>query len=122
LGSAVAAPLVVYLATWTHWSTALILCGSAGMLVTVVMTFQAGILNANSDLTPTVKKPRGVNGKLLTRAPVLLALLFFVGLAVFGNGITKFGITALEMGGQASLQNGNADDFSLSFLRLRQGY
>ena len=89
LGSAVAAPLVVFLAAWSHWHTALIICGLGGLLVTVVMARNSDIL-ASSIMEPqATPRPRIPGASLLTRAPILLALLFFVGLAMFDNAITK---------------------------------
>jgi FSR family fosmidomycin resistance protein-like MFS transporter len=40
---------------------------------------------------------------VLFTAPLLLAMLFFVGLAMFGRGINSFGISALEMAHPGSL-------------------
>ena len=105
LGSAVAAPLVVYLAAWSHWYTALISCGLAGLLVTAIMAWNSQALSTEPARQTPESKPRGYAVQLLISAPILLALLFFVGLAMFGNAITKFGIAALEIGGQADLKS-----------------
>ena len=104
LGSAVAAPLVVFLAAATHWHTALILCGLAGLLVTVLMAMNSKLLDAGGTEHQTAPHSENPTRRLLTSAPILLALLFFVGIAMFGNAITKFGISALELGGHIDLK------------------
>ncbi len=103
LGSAVAAPLVVFLAAWSTWQNALIICGMAGLFVSVIMVLNSNILNAESSpqSTGTDKKSSGIG--VLMQAPVILALLFFVGLAMFGTAINNFGISALKLGGHANL-------------------
>ncbi len=103
LGSAVAAPLVVLLAAWSHWHTALIICALAGLLVSVLMALNSSILDTSGRQHTASGVAREPGTRILTRLPVILAMLFFVGLAMSGTGITKFGISALELGGRTGL-------------------
>ena len=105
LGAAVAAPLVVFLAVWSHWHTALIICGLAGLMVSVIMVLNSNILGTTVTPQQAVSKPDSTGINTLTHTPIVLALLFFVGLAMVGTAITKFGISALELDGQANLNS-----------------
>ena len=47
---------------------------------------------------PEVAAAKGARGiGVLFTAPLLLAVLFFVGLSMFGHGISSFGVSSLEM-------------------------
>lgn len=99
LGAAVAPPLVVALAAAFDWRTALILCGAGGGALALLLAVNMGALR---DVAPTrghaarPATPTASGLRVLFTAPLLLAVLFFVGLTLYGQGISAFGISALE--------------------------
>jgi FSR family fosmidomycin resistance protein-like MFS transporter len=106
LGAAIAPPLVVVLASYFDWRIALIVCGVGGGVLGMLLAFNMGALRDISTAGPTAHSAN-TNTKagirVLFTAPLLLAMLFFVGLAMFGRGINSFGISALEMAHPGSL-------------------
>lgn len=99
LGTAIAPPLVVMLATAFGWSNALVVCGAIGGLLAVVLAFNLGALDdadPRAATTDTGPARRGGLGVLFT-VPLLLAVLFFTGLSMSGYGINSFAISALGL-------------------------
>lgn len=96
LGFAAAPVAIVALTGAFGWRTALLLVGGAGLLVGLVL------LAARTALAtaPSAARAKGAAGtadrRLLLSGPVLLALLFFVLLAVGHGGITSFTPVVLE--------------------------
>lgn len=105
LGAAIAPPLVVVLASYFDWRTALIVCGVGGGALAMLLAANMGALRdistADSQRSSSSAMGSGIRG--LFTAPLLLAVLFFVGLSMFGRGINSFGISALEMSHPGSL-------------------
>ena len=100
LGAAIAPPLVVALAAASDWQTALVVCGSVGGALGLLLAANMGALREPAQ--PAAAGPdaesRAAGGlRVLFTAPLLLAVAFFVGLSMFGRGISTFGISALEM-------------------------
>ena len=101
LGAAIAPPLVVALAAAFDWRTALIICGSGGGALALLLAANMGALrepaaSGEAGAAPPARTPSS-GLRVLFTAPLLLAVLFFVGLSMFGRGISSFGISALEM-------------------------
>lgn len=101
LGAALAPPLVVTLAALYDWRTALIVCGTGGGALALLLAANMGALREPPvpAAEPGAPAARATTSglRVLFTAPLLLAVLFFVGLSMFGRGISSFGISALEM-------------------------
>lgn len=100
LGQAVAPVTMIFLMSFMDWRAALALCGLAGLIVAVVMKFNSEVLR---DATGIRRSPGSeANGSraglgLLFSLPVLMGLLFFVGIAMSGHGIHGFSVSALHL-------------------------
>lgn len=99
LGAAIAPPLVVALAGASDWRSALIACGVGGGALALLLAFNTGSLSRLD--RPEASSARGGPGSprgmsLLLSPPVLMATAFFVGLSMYGRGISTFGFSALE--------------------------
>lgn len=96
LGFAAAPVAIVALTGAFGWRTALLLAGGAGLLVGLVLLAARAALAT----PPGAARAKGAAGtadrRLLLSGPVLLALLFFVLLAVGHGGITSFTPVVLE--------------------------
>jgi MFS family permease len=96
LGFAAAPIVMVGLTALFGWRAALLLVGGAGLLVGLALLIFRGALAT----PPGAKRAKGEAGpadrRLLTSGPVLLALLFFVLLALGHGGITGFTPVVLE--------------------------
>lgn len=99
LGSAIAPGLVLALASFLGWRSALMICGGAGAAVAVILAFNSSALAEPMPGHSTTgnANTRGSAAKLLFSTPILMATAFFVGIAMFGSGITAFGISALQL-------------------------
>ncbi len=96
LGEAVAPVTILALMVWVDWHTALIVCGIGGGIATVFLAFNSPLLDAapNADECPQA----GASGgglRLLISLPIVMGLLFFIGISITGRGITGFGVSAL---------------------------
>lgn len=105
LGAAIAPPLVVILAGYSDWRTALIICGVGGGALAIILAANMGALRDinTTDAQRSTKANKNSGMRVLFTAPLLLAVLFFVGLSMFGRGINSFGISALEIGHPGAL-------------------
>jgi FSR family fosmidomycin resistance protein-like MFS transporter len=96
LGFAAAPITIVALTGLAGWRTALLLAGGAGLGVGLLLLVCRRLLST----PPGVRRPKGEAGRaerrLLASGPVLLALLFFVLLALGHGGITGFTPIVLE--------------------------
>ena len=96
LGFAAAPITIVALTGLAGWRTALLLAGGAGLGVGLLLLACRRLLST----PPGVRRPKGEAGRaerrLLASGPVLLALLFFVLLALGHGGITGFTPIVLE--------------------------
>jgi len=96
LGFAAAPVAIVALTGAFGWRAALLLAGGAGLLVGLVLLAARAALAT----PPGAARAKGAAGtadrRLLLSGPVLLALLFFVLLAVGHGGITSFTPVVLE--------------------------
>jgi len=96
LGEAVAPVTMLALMIWVDWRLALILCGAGGGIVALFMAFNSALLDAPMAQGEGVAQAPGAVGlRLLMSLPVVMGLLFFVGISITGRGISGFGISAL---------------------------
>jgi MFS transporter, FSR family, fosmidomycin resistance protein len=97
LGSAVAPASLLYLHSLFGWRGAFIVAAALGFAVAAVLAWQGGA----NDRTRLPAQPADTPGSapagwpLLTSAPILRNLLFFVMLAVSGAGISNYSVVAL---------------------------
>ena len=101
LGNAVAPVTIVFLMTLTDWRTALVLCAAWGACVAVLVACSSRALRDGAGPEPSAggagATAAGSTGvRLLLSAPMLLGLLFFMGLSVAGHGVNSFGVAALH--------------------------
>ena len=102
LGNAVAPVTMVYLMTLTDWRTALVVCAAGGGAVGLLVAFSTQSLKDRADPGTLgdgsgAGATAGITGlRLLLSAPILLGLLFFLGISVSTHGIQSFGVSALH--------------------------
>ena len=104
LGYAVGPVTMVYLMTLTDWRTALMLCAAGGAVIGLMVASSARTLKERAGPAApdgslgagaTVSGATGL--RLLLSAPIVLGLLFFLGLSVAGHGIQSFSVSALHI-------------------------
>lgn len=99
--------VVIPLTGWFDWQTAILVSAASGMVMAAVMIAQSHALE-----DPVREAPSGDSASrtradlaLLLSAPVLMGLLFYVGLAMFGGALGNFSVSALgEMYAEVSLE------------------
>ena len=103
LGNAVAPVTMVFLMTLTDWRTALVLCATFGALVGLLVALNTRALTDRVDPGNAGDGPgaghaaTGATGlRLLLSLPILLGLLFFLGISVFQHGMQSFSVSALH--------------------------
>ena len=104
LGYAIGPVTMVFLMSLTDWRTALIICAAGGAGIGVVVALNARFLKervgpeaAESDRGAGSIASGATGVRLLLSAPILLGLLFFLGIAVAGHGIHSFSVSALHI-------------------------
>ena len=97
-GFALAPPVIVSLASLFGWRLALLLAGTAGLVVTAVMLANSGVLRAGADAERRARAGAAPapGWRLLLSGPILMALLFFVMLAISLGGYTSFSVAAVQ--------------------------
>jgi MFS family permease len=97
-GFALAPPVIVSLTALFDWRTALALSGAAGLVVTLLIVVNSGVLQADADSWRRVAaRGAGAAGvRLLLSGPILMALAFFAMLALSLGGFTSFSVAAIE--------------------------
>jgi FSR family fosmidomycin resistance protein-like MFS transporter len=99
LGFAAAPVTIVALTGLFGWRAALIVSGAVGLLVALLMLLNRPVLRddraARAAGGATTQRTRG-DIRLLLSPPILMALLFFVMLALTQGGAMSFGVSALE--------------------------
>jgi MFS family permease len=97
-GFALAPPVIVALTALFDWRTALALSGAAGLVVTLLIVGNSGVLRADADSWRRVAAggPRAAGVRLLLSGPILMALAFFAMLALSLGGFTSFSVAAIE--------------------------
>lgn len=107
LGEAVAPLTVLSLMVWMDWHLALITCGIFGAITAAVLAGNSAMLDEiNSAAVEQGREQEGKTGvRLLISLPILLGLLFFVGISLTSRGVTGFGVSALTEIYNTSLTN-----------------
>jgi FSR family fosmidomycin resistance protein-like MFS transporter len=99
-GFALAPPVVVFLTSLWGWQTALMLSGGLGLGCVLWMLANREVLTAEADLGGASDLSRAGAGaagvRLLLSGPILMALVFFVLLAMGGGGYMSFGAASIE--------------------------
>lgn len=97
LGNAVAPITMVFMISIADWQTGLIACGVLGGLMGLIVVFNASSLRDPVDDNPGGARGTGAGMRLLLSPPILLGLLFFVGIAIAGQGVSAFGVATLTV-------------------------
>lgn len=112
LGTAVAPVTILSLMTLTGWQTAVILCGMAGVLFTLVIASSSNVLQDTTTMhlpQTTVKHQHERTGlSLLFSMPIVMGLLFFTGLSMSSHGMSEFSVSALTLMHDATLTKAGA--------------
>jgi MFS transporter, FSR family, fosmidomycin resistance protein len=98
-GFALAPPVIVGLTAAFGWRTALLLSGAGGLIVAALLLANRGILRADRDAgrrRPAGGAAAAPGWRLLLSAPILMALAFFMMLAISQGGYTSFSVAAIE--------------------------
>lgn len=98
LGNAAAPVTMIFLASMFNWRVGIIICGVFGALVGIAIALNSKVLR---DIATTHDTTSGAAGDkrgmaLLMSAPVMLGLLFFVGIAITGGGFSGFTVAVLD--------------------------
>ena len=104
LGEAVAPVSILLLLAWISWHWALFVCGIAGVVVAIVLYVNAA--NLSGGLAANEESKGGntsVDWRFYLTAPLLLGILFFVGISMFTRGVTGFSVSAMHVGHGFSL-------------------
>ncbi len=99
LGYAVAPVSIAYLVTFLDWGTALSLCAGVGGAVAILLAAHSKVFKAANDAQRSEGKQRTttLDGiRLLLSTPVLLGLLFFALMSLYGSGVGEFGVSVLN--------------------------
>lgn len=105
-GGFLAPALVLPLAGVIGWQLAVVICAASGlgMAVLLILGAQAMKNAARRDaVTATNDSPQAQGLALLLTAPVMMGLVFYIGLAAFGHGISDFSVSALSESHPGSL-------------------
>ena len=104
LGNAVAPVTMVSMMAIMDWRLALTLCGGVGIVVGLLVIFNARVLKDRpggedgAGVATAGAAATGATGiRLLLSAPILLGTLFFFGMSVAGYGIQSFSVSALHI-------------------------
>ena len=101
LGNATAPVTMIFLTSLFNWQIGIILCGILGGVIGILIAFNSKILRnvapVSEDKPPDTLDTLDKRGlALLLSAPVLLGLLFFVGIAIAGGGFSGFTVAVLD--------------------------
>lgn len=100
LGAAVAPVTMLALMTLTDWRTALVICGACGSVTAALILLNSEVLHdaaavRHRGIETGDRSRRGM--RLLFSFPILMGLLFFVGISASGHGMMKFSPSALHL-------------------------
>lgn len=95
LGEAVAPITILSLALWLDWRMGLMACGIAGGVIALLMAHNWHLIDEPKVATcKSTGENHKVGVRLLLSLPVLMGLLFFVGISLTSRGIAGFGVSA----------------------------
>ena len=99
-GEAIAPACILLLSTLYDWRLSLVLCGFLGIAISIVLVLNAKVLGGNqhhhSGKTATQNTRDGI--KVLLTLPILMGVVFFIGISVLHRGMTGFSVSALHEG------------------------
>ncbi|MFO1350347.1 MAG: MFS transporter [Gammaproteobacteria bacterium] len=97
LGNALAPMTILTLTAVGGWRLGLITCGAAGAIVALLLALNSAVLHdvSKSARGAASSHERG-SWQLLFKAPILMGMLFFVCIAIIGQGINGFSVAALH--------------------------
>ena len=99
IGDAIAPATILLLTSLLGWRVAIFACGAFGVLIGVLMWSNSGILRGASRARAA---PPGFGARqrtgvaLLLSLPVLMGMLFYVGITMTGSGIRVFSVSTLH--------------------------
>ncbi len=98
LGGALAPVTMVGLMWFTTWRQALVICTGLGLYVAVLIFRHTHLLASQRAATAPAPASKGGRSHLalLLSVPMLLGLLFYVGIAMSGQGVHGFSVSALH--------------------------
>ena len=103
LGEALAPATILLLASIIDWRIALALCGSLGILTAFGLLVGTRPVTTKTANLHSGSSERRYGVKLLFSAPILMGVLFFIGISVVSRGVTGFSVSALHEGRNLSL-------------------
>jgi MFS transporter, FSR family, fosmidomycin resistance protein len=98
-GFALAPPVIVSLTAAFDWRIALALAGAAGLVMSLLLALSGDLLRtgAGPGRAGAARASQNMSGvRLLLSGPILMALLFFIMLAMSNGGYTSFSVAAIE--------------------------
>jgi MFS transporter, FSR family, fosmidomycin resistance protein len=98
-GFALAPPVIVFLTAAFDWRIALALAGAAGLVMSLLLALSGDLLRtgAGPGRAGAARASQNMSGvRLLLSGPILMALLFFIMLAMSNGGYTSFSVAAIE--------------------------
>jgi MFS family permease len=104
-GGFLAPAIVLPLTSLIGWEIAVASCAASGIGMALVLIFFAGAMEDadHREAATTSAQGRSAGIAILITVPVLMGLLFYVGLAAFGHGVSDFSVSALTEMHPASL-------------------
>ncbi len=97
IGDALAPMSILFLSSLFGWRVAMFACGAFGAVVAVLMWKNSGMLREASETgagRPAAQQRSGLG--LLLSTPVLMGLLFYVGITMTGSGVKTFAVSTLH--------------------------
>lgn len=102
-GEAIAPASVLLLTAVFNWKVALVLCGLCGVFTAIALVLNAHVLSGRGGDAGGDRSTVGQSARILFTAPILLGVLFFIGISVMNRGMTGFSVSALHEGYGLSL-------------------
>ncbi|MGI9316037.1 MAG: MFS transporter, partial [bacterium] len=103
VGEAIAPATILLLASIIDWRIALALCGSLGILTGFGLMMNTRFLNDDLSRQRNETARTKSGAKILFTTPILMGVLFFIGVSIVNRGITGFSVSALHEGNELSL-------------------
>ncbi|MCP5155805.1 MAG: MFS transporter [Ectothiorhodospiraceae bacterium] len=100
LGTAAAPITVLWLMAVSDLSTALLICGAAGVVVAVLVAMASDVLAEvprESTRHAAGGGSRAAGLAVLLSGPVLMGLVFYVFISLFQRGMSQFGVSAVHL-------------------------
>ena len=96
LGNAVAPITMISIIAVADWKVALIVCGSFGAIVGCLIAVNFKIIDTAISYHSTIERQNAKTGlSLIFSTPILLGVLFFVGISIVEYGVSAFSVVML---------------------------